>query len=87
MQINFNNLRENIASNYNSLVDILNESVTADGFNIGIFNAGLVEERIASLRSGIEALICITEIEGHIDSLPDIKLSSLKRFENETSGK
>lgn len=87
MQIDFNCLRKNIASNYNSLVDILNESVTADGFSIDIFNAGLVEERIASLRSGIAALICITGIEEHIESLPGIKLSSLKRFENETSGK
>lgn len=86
MEIDFNNLRENIASNYNSLVDILNDSVTADGFSIGIFNAGLVEERIASLRSGIAALICINGIEG-LDSLPDIKLSSLKRFDNEISGK
>lgn len=46
MEIDFNNLRENIASNYNSLV------------------------------------------EGHIDnSLPGIKLSSLKWFDNEASGK
>lgn len=88
MEIDFRNLIKNIALNYNSIIELLNKSSTSNGFNIEIFNASLLEERVISLGIGITTLINMEgKFDERINSLPDVKLDTLKHLSDEIQGK
>ena len=68
MECNFNNLRKNIANDWNKLINSLNENVEHE-----MVEVGYIEDNLNSLQGGIGTLLSLYDEEQGIDWI-DIKL-------------